>query len=85
VANAGGPTKRTKHIDGQHHCVQIRAAAGVLTLRQVPSAEQRADVLTEPLPRVASARACKLAHPTPPRSEGRVEHRNTNVSQAPRA
>jgi hypothetical protein len=78
MANAEGPTKRTKHIDVQHHYVQQQVAAGVIKLRQVPTTEQKADFLTKPLPRVAFARACKLAHLAPPRNEGRVgtqEHR----------
>jgi hypothetical protein len=35
MANAEGPTKRTKHIDVQHHYVQQQVAAGVIKLRHV--------------------------------------------------
>jgi hypothetical protein len=71
VAIADEPTKRTNHIDVQHHYLQKQVANGLLRLRQVSTIEQKADFLTNPLQRVAFQRACKLLLLVPPRSEGR--------------
>jgi Reverse transcriptase (RNA-dependent DNA polymerase) len=64
MAHANGPTKRTKHIDVKHHFIQQQIAAGALTIRQVPSAMQRADFLTKPLKRLLFQRACAAHHLT---------------------
>jgi hypothetical protein len=52
MASASGPTKRTKHIDVKHHYIQQQIKARTLRLVQVPSANQKADLFTKPLPRV---------------------------------
>jgi hypothetical protein len=52
MASASGPTKRTKHIDVKHHYIQQQIKSNILTLVQVPSSEQKADIFTKALPRV---------------------------------
>ena len=47
---------RTKHIDLRHHHVREAVEKNMLRLEHVPSAEQLADILTKPLPRVAFER-----------------------------
>jgi hypothetical protein len=51
MASASGPTKRTKHIDVKNHYIQ-QIKPNILTLVQVPSSEQKADIFTKTLPRV---------------------------------
>jgi hypothetical protein len=48
-----GPSSKMKHIDIRHHFVREAAANGEISVHQVPTSEQRADILTKNLPRVA--------------------------------
>lgn len=43
----GGMAKRTKHIDIRHHFVKEKIAAAQLKIEYVPSALQRADIMTK--------------------------------------
>jgi hypothetical protein len=52
MASASGPTKRTKLIDVKHQYIQQQIRSNILTLVQVPSSEQKADIFTKALPRV---------------------------------
>jgi hypothetical protein len=52
MASASGLTKRTKHIDVKYHYIQQQIKSNILTLVQVPSSEQKADIFTKALPRV---------------------------------
>jgi hypothetical protein len=50
MALATGPTKRTKHIDVKHYYIQQQFSNQNLELVQIPSADQKADLFTKPLP-----------------------------------
>jgi len=54
---------RTKHIDIHHHYIRECVAAGEISLVQIPSEENLADIFTKPLPHVIHqklVRALKL-------------------------
>jgi len=53
IALAKNPAfhSRTKHIDIKHHFVREQVAAGVITMKHVPTEEMAADILTKPLSR----------------------------------
>lgn len=42
IAHVNGPSKRTKHLDVRHFYIQQQVHAGIISLTQVPSSEQRA-------------------------------------------
>jgi len=46
---------RTKHIDIQHHYVRELVKERTINLIYIPTADQLADVLTKPLPRLQFA------------------------------
>ncbi|HEV7735995.1 MAG TPA: reverse transcriptase domain-containing protein, partial [Chlamydiales bacterium] len=51
--------KRTKHIDIQHHFIPQQVEEGVISIYQVPSAENLADLFTKPLARNHHLRLAK--------------------------
>ena len=42
---------KVKHIDIRHHYIRELVQSGTITMEQVPSAENLADLFTKPLPR----------------------------------
>jgi hypothetical protein len=52
MASASGPTKHTRHIDAKQSYIQQQMKSNILTLVQVPSADQKADIFTIAPPRV---------------------------------
>ena len=42
---------KVKHIDIRHHYIRDLLKSGTITLEQVPSADNLADLFTKPLPR----------------------------------
>ena len=43
--------KRTKHIDTRYHFIRERVEKGEVSVYHIPSEQQRADILTKPVPR----------------------------------
>ena len=52
IAHSYGPTKRTKHLDVRHHYLQQQINKKVLSMKQVPTTEQKADFLTKGVTKV---------------------------------
>jgi len=51
LANRPAAHSRTKHIDIRHHLIRELIERGIVKLDYVPTADQKADVLTKALPR----------------------------------
>jgi hypothetical protein len=49
MSTSNGPTRRSKHVDIQHHFLNEQVQAGVIRPTNVPIAEQKADLFTKPL------------------------------------
>jgi hypothetical protein len=79
MARCEGPTKRTKHIDVQHHYLQEQVASNAFRLQQVSTADQMADFITKPLKHVLFQCAFKLLHLTGRQTRGGVAHMNNNI------
>ena len=52
MANAGKPTKRTKHIDTRHFALQSWVEQDLVQLERVPTNDNSSDALTKNTPRV---------------------------------
>ena len=52
MANAGQPTKRTRHIDVRHFALQQWIEQDLLVLSHIPTAQNCADALTKSNARV---------------------------------
>jgi hypothetical protein len=49
---------RTEHIDIRYHFTKEKVASGEVEFTYIPSSENLADILTEPLPKEAVTRCC---------------------------
>jgi len=66
LANRPAIHSRTKHIDIRHHLIRELIERGIVKLDYVPTADQKADVLTKALPRPrheSNLLALRLARP----------------------
>ena len=52
MANAGRPTKRTKHIDTRHFAILSWVENDLITLKRVPTNDNSSDALTKNTPRI---------------------------------
>ena len=52
MANAGRPTKRTKHIDTRHFAILSWVEQDLITLKRVPTNDNSSDALTKNTPRI---------------------------------
>jgi hypothetical protein len=51
--------QRTKHIDVRYHFIRSLQENGIIDVSYVPSKEQKADILTKPLPKPEFKRMCQ--------------------------
>ena len=52
MANAGRPTKRTKHIDTRYFALQSWVEQDLVLLKSVPTSDNSSDALTNNVPRL---------------------------------
>lgn len=55
-------TKRRKFIDLRHHYIRQQLDTGRTSVIHVPGQEQKADIMTKPLQRVAFQKQCEILH-----------------------
>ena len=60
---------RTKHIDIKHHFIREKVQDKELTIEQVPSTENVADILTKPLARAPFEKLRSMLGVQPPPTE----------------
>ena len=51
MANAGQPTKRTRHMDTKHFAIQHWVDTDLLTLHRISTSDNKSDAMTKNLPR----------------------------------
>ena len=51
MANAGQPTKRTRHMDTKHFAIQHFVDTDLLTLHRISTSDNESDAMTKNLPR----------------------------------
>lgn len=86
MANANGPTRRSKHIDICHHYLNEKTRAGIILPTHVPTTKQKADMFTKPLPRLKFLAALKsLKQSMPLGLRGGVDVQQSTSSSNPSA